>query len=764
MIFAMSILCLGLVWSIPAASEPLTLKLLAQGIPYYDASIVPDNKDEFEPTFESFYERHRTSWWHRWAVRLGLRELTNRYLHELLKPLLLEEITRRELLGYSADHVVLLDIKPQDKIILWGDLRGGCVSLIRCLLELERQGIIDNRLHIKEPNYYLLFNGNVVGRSPYSLDTLALVLALMHANPGKVFYIRGQYEAENSLFRYALGEQLALLGEHDTNNRNSLRSLVSRFVMTLPSAVYIDQKKKGSELLRISSYGRDRLEINEQLMGSFFDSTPKSGFGAEPVTIHYLSNREPVAQKTNHVRVLIRGLSDETSEFVENAGFILVDPQGSSTTWMAFSAPTRFSQLINNFHHDAFVVLEFGSTIEDVVAHLWHRDTRTTEPFVLGGSYDIRAGETTDPVISLDVKKAVNIGSTLDLSKQVASMGRAVRTGIRLCLKSHNKARLRGGRYVQVIIFDDGYNPERARENIDYLMKQEKVDVALLPVGTPTLEASLDLLEQGLLLVLFPITGAAQFRTATMANVIHWRPPYATEVDALITYLIKKHFAKTFVFFYQNDSYGLDPLVAARGILKRAGIEQWVEIPYSRDATDFKEVVEKIRKSQPDALGLFATSSAAQEMLRQLGGEPLVGVQVFGTSFLVDSAFQQFTRELGFKYVFPRAVPNPDTSQLPVVKEYRAAFDAAGAPYSPYSLEAYIGTSLLLDAIAKVPGTPTRAKIKQHFEAMQAYDYKGLILSFNKEHRSLTRYLWLDCGTDDWLEIPLSAQGELQWN
>ncbi len=109
------------------------------------------------------------------------------------------------------------------------------------------------------------------------------------------------------------------------------------------------------------------------------------------------------------------------------------------------------------------------------------------------------------------------------------------------------------------------------------------------------------------------------------------------------------------------------------------------------------------------------------------------------------------------------AVPNPRTSQLEIVKEYRKDMDKYGYDYDVFSLEGYIGTSILIDAIKKIKGPVTREKIMQQLEGLKDYKFKGLTLTFDPKHRDLARHVWIETGDNvEWAQqdVTLGEKGE----
>ncbi len=164
-----------------------------------------------------------------------------------------------------------------------------------------------------------------------------------------------------------------------------------------------------------------------------------------------------------------------------------------------------------------------------------------------------------------------------------------------------------------------------------------------------------------------------------------------------------------------------------------------------------KKQADAIKHAQPDAIGFFATASPTQELIRQVGVDFLANKVLF--DILVEEPLRQFAKRRGIKIYGGSVVPNPKTSQLEIVKEYRQAMDRNNYAYDVFSLESYIGTSILIDMLQKIEKPITRAKIKQQLEALNNYQFKGLTLNFNPANRSLFDFVWIETNEDgEWVK------------
>lgn len=240
-----------------------------------------------------------------------------------------------------------------------------------------------------------------------------------------------------------------------------------------------------------------------------------------------------------------------------------------------------------------------------------------------------------------------------------------------------------------------------------------------------------------------------------MPGVIHWRTSYENEAKGLTSYILENYREGHFAFLFQNDSYGLGALYGAREVLKAAGIKGALEVPYERNTTSFKPAVEKIKASPTRAIGFFSTSFAATEFIRQAGVEYFIGKKLFALSDLAEDSFKRFAHEKGLDMVIAQFSPNPMTSSLEIVKEYREALHAQGrTKVDVFMLEGFISAGLMVHIISKAGKDLSHTALNKVIQGMKNYTYKGLQLSFNEQTRELAHLLWLDIGLPEWIIWP----------
>lgn len=354
-------------------------------------------------------------------------------------------------------------------------------------------------------------------------------------------------------------------------------------------------------------------------------------------------------------------------------------------------------------------------------------------------------------------KKPLTLGSTLDLTRAVKFQSKSVKAGIDLRLKEEREA----GESVisQVIVVDDEYTPRKTVREVKRFLEQG-IDILLTPMGSPTLAAYLDLVREGKVLVLFPMTGAPLFRKKDLKYMIHIRPSYTIEGKILTEYALDTLKAKKGVLFYQDDAFGQGLLEGAQEVLKEKGITNWLAVPYQRNDVTFAKQVARIKKYDPDVLLFFSVTTAARGLIRQLGIQELAAKPMLANSDFGEEEFQRFMKKKGLKMFYLNVVPNPQQSDIAIAKQFRDAANREGVPIDVFSLEAYLATDFLIDIVKKIRGAVTKEKIINAIAKVKNYNYKGLKFNFDPESRTLSSTLWMYTGSPDWQQIEVKSNKE----
>lgn len=706
----------------------------------------PDIKNAVNLLYTKAHRKQELSLVNIFLNHFGLYRPAKLWSIDSFKKILTATVKQREQEGYNGKFIVKITAVPGTQCFIFGPLSTQFHSLVRDLLELKRQHIINDNLEITKPNNYLIFTGNIINGGPYSLETLTLVLALMAKNPQTVLYVKGQQEENSYWQNYQLKRELQIKASRLSDEHVPLSRFINRLFNTLPLAVYLGTLNPQEGLVEISYFSRADKQSYSAACASELQKV-------SPGTLQVCTLNPNTLAKPLPVKAVIKA----ETRFItldQYTGLALIEPDKGSTAWSILSSPTRFYREQYGFTYDGFTVVTIGKKLNDSTITNYYQDTRELLGFKKGNTYQLLTGQQikhTTPLSAQD--DPIIVGCTLDFTKGLSDQSKQIRAGLTLRINKQNEEGGINGRPIQIIYMNDDYTPERARKNVEHFIKTYKSTLILSSPGSATLEAYLDLVKNNKVFVFFPVTGVPLFRTPELTNIVHWIASYKAEGEAVTQYAIANSSALSLAFLYQNDLYGKSALAGAQKALQKAGIKRVLELPYSRNTVQFKEIIDKIKASSAEAIGFFSTSLATQEFIRQAGVELLSNKKLFGISDLSENSFQKFISQKGLSVAFSNFVPNPDKSTLPIAEECRAqSQEAGGIDLDTFVLNGYINADLFIYILQQIKGPITHEKIHQVIASIKDKTHKGLTLNYNKLTQELSNALWLDTGEDKWIK------------
>src|SRR5438046_8678161 len=120
-------------------------------------------------------------------------------------------------------------------------------------------------------------------------------------------------------------------------------------------------------------------------------------------------------------------------------------------------------------------------------------------------------------------------GQSAALEGSAAALGLGMREGILAAFNEVNAAGGVKGRRLELVSRNDGYEPDKAIENTNQLLKVDQVFALIGEVGTPTSKAAPPIATAAGVPFIGPFTGAAFLRDPTLASVISVRAAYDQE-------------------------------------------------------------------------------------------------------------------------------------------------------------------------------------------------------------------------------------------
>lgn len=301
------------------------------------------------------------------------------------------------------------------------------------------------------------------------------------------------------------------------------------------------------------------------------------------------------------------------------------------------------------------------------------------------------------------------------------------------------------GRPIRVVVKDDSYKPETTLAAARELLAQDKPLALFGFVGTGNVLAlnKNRVLEDAGIALLAPYTGAQDLREPMNPHIFHIRASYADETARMVEQLYTLGLRK-FAVFYQDDPFGKSGLAGAQSAMDKLGLKPVATGGYDRTKPEEVDAaVKAIGPAEPDAVIMVSVNRASSAFIKKLRAQGsrarMFSISVVNFKELLKNAGEDMARGVGISQV----MPFPYSMQVPIVREHNMmmAKYQPGKTVSYASIESYIAAKVLVEAIKRSGGNPTREKVLQQLEKMDSYDVGGFKIGFSPTNRVGSRFV-----------------------
>jgi branched-chain amino acid transport system substrate-binding protein len=325
-------------------------------------------------------------------------------------------------------------------------------------------------------------------------------------------------------------------------------------------------------------------------------------------------------------------------------------------------------------------------------------------------------------------------GQSAAFEGPAAALGLGMREGILAAFNEANASGGVNGRRLELVSYDDGYEPNKAIANTKRLIDEDGVFGLVGEVGTPTSNAAQPIATEAGVPFIGPFTGAAFLRDPSLNNVINIRGSYDQETEAWIEHLTTDLGVSRIAILYQDDTFGRAGLSGVQKAMDKRGMNLVAEGTYERNTTAVKTALLEIRKADPEAVVMVGAYKPCAEFIKLAHRLKLDPVFV-NISFVGSNALAKELGEDGKGVVVTQVVPFPQDTSLPLVAQYQEALEAenADAEIGFVSLEGYMAGRLVVEALKELDGPITREKLLSTIKEVGTFDLGGITLSYGPD-------------------------------
>lgn len=334
---------------------------------------------------------------------------------------------------------------------------------------------------------------------------------------------------------------------------------------------------------------------------------------------------------------------------------------------------------------------------------------------------------------------SVKIGTVQDTSGSNKATGISVLEGMKAYIDKINASGGVSGRKIEVVNYDDGYDPKQTLEATKKLIEQDKVFALTNYLGTSNAQAALPIILKDGVPFVGSRTGAEFLRAPLKKPVFNVRASYFKEVDALVDHLTKDLGSKNIAVLHQNDGFGEAGKVGLERALMRRGMKPAAMVAYDKaDPSNIESAYAQIKAAKPDAVILASLTSTATAFIKKSHHDKL-GAKIAGISS-IGSAFLRDLKPDESDGVFVSSVfPEPAESTIKIVVEFKADMTKSGFKNAnSIAFEGYMNAVVLVEGMKLAGVDLTRASLIKSLEGINK-DAGGFKIEFSEsDHEAMS--------------------------
>lgn len=336
----------------------------------------------------------------------------------------------------------------------------------------------------------------------------------------------------------------------------------------------------------------------------------------------------------------------------------------------------------------------------------------------------------------------ITLGMVNVQSGPASGLGKGMLAGARAVFDDVNAKGGIHGRQIELIVRDDGYEPNRAIEETLEVIEGDEVFSLFGYVGTPTANAVLPIVRDYEIPLVGLFTGAGTLRRPVTRQVFNVRASYDDEAEAMVAHFLKNG-AKTVAVFYQDDGFGKAVLSGTVKALEKRGMAVHATGTFKRNTLAIKQGLASLLKARPDAIVMVGPYAPLAAFVKEARAADLKA-QMATVSFVGTENLLNAVGEAGNGVVVTQVVPFPYHDEYSAVKQCRELIEKAGKGKLGYvNLEGCLTAKVMVAALEKTGRNLTRESLVQALESMKQVDIGGLTISFSSSNHQASDRVYL---------------------
>lgn len=340
-------------------------------------------------------------------------------------------------------------------------------------------------------------------------------------------------------------------------------------------------------------------------------------------------------------------------------------------------------------------------------------------------------------------KGPITLGSSLPLSGINKELGTEVIEGANAYFSHVNARGGINGRLINLIFYDDKYEPQNTLVNIERLLNVDKAFALFGFVGTPTTQKILPIVYETEIPFIAPYTGASFLRNPKISNIINFRASYKQEIESIIEQLYTVEKIRKFSIFYQNDDYGEEGYIATIEALAKRNLKLTSEGTYKRNTLSISQGLNEIQSTLPEAIIIVGAYKPSARFIKEARACCFNDVIFAPISFVNSDALINELEGDGKNILFSQTVPSYHDNSLQAVNEYLQLLKFYYPKRMPTytSFESFLAAKVVVNALENIEGQVTSKKFLTNLKHLPTNILGDIPIQF--EHTQLLNKTYL---------------------
>jgi len=344
----------------------------------------------------------------------------------------------------------------------------------------------------------------------------------------------------------------------------------------------------------------------------------------------------------------------------------------------------------------------------------------------------------------------IRIGQSAVFSGPAKDFGVDYRAGIQLYFDRVNKSGGVHGRKIELVTYDDAYEPAKTAVNTAKLIDEDKVFALTGYVATGNLAAAMPLVEKAGVPMFAPLVGTTSFRTKTNRYLFHVRAGYDLELRKIISHLSTLGI-QSIAVVYQDSAFGKSNLATCEQLAAEYKVKVVQTLPMAIAAEDAKQVVGGLAEGRPGAVVMIMAGRMTEVFIRDYrasgAAAPLYTLSV-GITDAAGSAKRLDGKLAGL--VTASIVPPPGALRVPIVADYQRDRAEFGQKIDSYTaLEGYIVARVMAEGLRRAGKTLTRDSFIAGLESLGSTRFGDFPVDYSAKNHNGSTFVDLEMYTRD---------------